>query len=559
MNIFETFLRLTDAAIPGLLAMRQKDPAHRDYNGQISPGKGFAEPGAANSAAATLLAVYFCHDSTYYKNEAVIAAAVGSLEFLLSRCHEDGTIDLMETNFHDSTCNAFCVQTLAYSYRLLEREATTALELKAKELVRSFLQTSAKAMINGGFHTPNHRWVMASALALCGNILKDERCVEMAKIYLSEDVDQNEEGDYTERSAGGYDAVCNESLCMLAEELNMPEFYAYVERNLEKSIYYLEPDFSVLTLASRRQDYGKDVIPVRNFFSALMLYRHNGNKTALILATELLRLLDALALKSGPPMKSFTSLNHQNLLTSFLLNPALGTPLPPAGTIPAQYEKLFEAAGIARYRHDDFTVTVIRDKTTVIKIQNGSHKTFVRLAASFFGNRGQMKAQHITKIDGGYRCTYEAEQGYVRPIEDLHEKDWENIDLSKREKVNVQHLRYQVDVFPAGNSVLLKIKAADTADVPVKLEFIFETDGMLTTANSAQPGMPGGYAILGERFTYERFGEKLVIDGGFNRHEYAPQLRGSEPMPQNAFCVFFTGFTPLDTEIKITAPPFTVI
>ena len=558
MDIFETVLRLTDAAIPGMLAMRQKDPAHRDYNGQISPGKGFAEPGAANSAAATFIAAYFCPNSKYHKNEAIMTAAVGSLEFLLARCHEDGTIDLMETNFHDGTCNAFCVQTLGFTYRLLEKEADTSLELKAKDLVWTFLQTSAKAIMNGGFHTPNHRWVMASALSLCANILKDERCAEMAKIYLSEDVDQNGDGDYTERSAGVYDAVCNESLCIIAEELNMPELYGYVEHNLEMTVYYMEPDFTVLTMASRRQDYGKDVIPVRNFLPALLLYRKTGDKNALVLANALLRQMDALELKAVPPMKRFGSLNHQNLLARFLLSTGIAAPLPADDGIRTRYEKAFDLAGIARYRHEDFTLTLIRDNPALIKIQNGHLKTYIRLAASFFG-KGKLCAQSIEKIEGGYRCLYKTEKGYYRPVENLHEKNWFKIDHSMREIINVQYLSYQVDVFPSGNSVTLKLDAAGTPDIPLKVEFIFEPDGVLRTAGTTLPGTSGGYAISGERFTYERFGEKLTVDGGFNRHEYAPNMRGSDPIPQNSFCVFFTGFTPLDTELKIIAEPYTEI
>jgi hypothetical protein len=141
-------------------------------------------------------------------------------------------------------------------------------------------------------------------------------------------------------------------------------------------------------------------------------------------------------------------------------------------------------------------------------------------------------------------------------VEGLHEKDWQAIDHSKREEVNIQHLRYQIDVRPAGNSVTLQVTATGTPDVPVKFELIFEADGMLTTANTTLPAMPGGYMIAGERFAYARFGEKLMVDGGFNCHDYAPAMRGSEPMPQNAFCVFFTGFTPLDNTIIITAPPY---
>jgi len=558
LNIIKTVIRLTDSSIPGLLALQQKNPQHRDFKGQMSPGKGFGEPGASGSAAATLTAAYFCPESFYYKQESLLSVTVDALEFLLSRCHDDGTIDLMETNYRDCTYNAFTVQILAYTYRLLEREAETALEVKAKDLVLTFLKTSVKAMLNGGFHTPNHRWVIASALSLCAGILDDKRCSDLAGIYLSEDIDQNADGDYTERSAGVYDAVCNESLCILAQELNIPALYDYVDSNLKKNLFYLEPDFTVLTLASRRQDYGKDIVPVRNFLPALLLYRHNGSDTALVMATELLRLMDELEQKAGPPMQRFATLNHQNLLTRLLLEPALASDLPNCAGMPMKYEKHFSGAGIVRYRHNSFTATIIRDNPTFLKIQNGYLKAYIRLAASFFG-RGKLCAQSIEEINGGYRCIYKAERGYLRPMENIHEKDWEKIDHSKRETANIGYLEYQADIYPDGNSVALRIRSTGTTDIPFKIEFIFEPEGILRTAHTTQPGIPGGYAIAGENFEYERYGEKLLVEGGFNMHDYAPSMRGSEPMPQGTYCVFFTGFTPVDAAIKITAPPYAEI
>lgn len=558
MELFDTVVRLTDAAIPCIISMQQKDPESKDYNGQIIIGKGFAEPGASAPAAAALISAYFCPESKYFQNEVLLTNAINALSFLLSHCHEDGSLDLMETNFHDCTCNAFAVQILAYTTRLLEREAKTANELKAKALAFDFLQQSANAMINGGFHTPNHRWVVASALSLCSNILKDESCADMAKVYLSEDIDQNEEGDYTERSAGGYDAVCNESLCILAQELNMPGFYDYIERNIEKNLFYLEPDFTILTMASTRQDYGKDVIPVKNLLPSLLLYRQNGSETALTMATELFKMIDALELKTGAPMQKFNTLHHQNLLTHFLLSPSLAAPLPQDNGLPAHYEKVFELAGIVRYRNGSFSMTIIKDNPTFLKVQNGSLKSTIRLAASFFG-KGQMKAQTITKITGGYRCFYRVDRGYVRPVENLHEKDWKKIPPDLREKANMQTIVYQIDVMPYKEGVYLHITSEGTPNVPLKLEFIFDEGGMLYTGHTTQPGMPGGYAIIGEGFSYERYGEKLLVEGGFNRHEYAPTMRGSEPIPQNAFCVFFTDFTPVDAEIKLTTPKYTEI
>ncbi len=110
---------------------------------------------------------------------------------------------------------------------------------------------------------------------------------------------------------------------------------------------------------------------------------------------------------------------------------------------------------------------------------------------------------------------------------------------------------FKADVFASGNTITLRIRSDGTADVPFKVEFVFEPDGIMRTVGTTQPGLPGGYTITGEPFTYERFGETLRIEGGFHQHEYI-DMRGSEPMPDKAYSVFFTGFTPLDHEITLT-------
>ncbi len=219
------------------LALRQTNPAKRDYHGQMSPEKGYAEPNHSAGAADTLLSAYFCKASRWHGDTALLSAAIDALEFLCAHCHEDGSIDLVETNFHDCTSNSFAVQILGYTYRLLEREAKTENELRAKALARSFLETTVRAVATGGFHTPNHRWVITSAMALCYRSLGNDKCLDIAKTYLSEGIDCNEEGDYTERSVGIYDVTNNESLTIIAQELDMPELYQAVERNLEKNWY----------------------------------------------------------------------------------------------------------------------------------------------------------------------------------------------------------------------------------------------------------------------------------------------------------------------------------
>lgn len=553
MDVFATILAMSDAAVPGIAAAWQRDPNQRDYRGQINPGKGFAEPGASAVAADLLLSVYFCPESAFYRDGAVLNLAAGSLEFLLSRCHEDGSLDLMETNFHDCTCNAFAVHVLAYTFRLLEREAKIPEELRVKELVFDFLRRSAEAMLSGGFHTPNHRWVLSSALALCANILDDARCAGLARDYLSEGIDINAEGDYTERSAGVYDAVCNRSLIILAQEFGMPELFESAARNINKTLCCIEADYTVVTLASTRQDRGLDVVPLRQFLPALQLYRHNADTSALLLASGLLEHMDATWLRQGSPAQVLQSIEHQNLLTRLLLEPALAAELPAAGPLP-DCNVFYPLAGLVRYRRGDFSLTLLRDHPTLLKVQKGCLKAQLRLAGSFFG-RGRMQAQSIEPIDGGYRCFYQAERGYMRPLPGLHESNWANIDISARETVNVCKFTWLIDVFPRPGGVDLHILAEGTPDVPLKLEFLFEPGGMLRAGGACVEGHADECVIAGGDFTYERYGETLNVEGGCACHEYAAGMRGAQPPLPDAFSVCHTMFSPYQSIIRLTVRP----
>ena len=54
--------------------------------------------------------------------------------------------------------------------------------------------------------------------------------------YFVEPVDCTDDGEYSERSSGNYNAVVNTAMIMLCEELNDKRFLEYVERNL--NIFY---------------------------------------------------------------------------------------------------------------------------------------------------------------------------------------------------------------------------------------------------------------------------------------------------------------------------------
>ena len=548
MNPYEVVLRLTDDAIPFILSAQQNDPARRDFRGHISPEKGFAEPIQSASAAGALISAYFCKDSKWYGNDTLLDAAINSLAFLNDMCHEDGSIDLLETNFHDCTGNAFAVQHAAYSFRLLEREAKTTKELEALAQNRAFLEKSAKAMLTGGFHTPNHRWVVASALSLCYRCLDDPECLKMAEVYLSEGIDCNEEGDYTERSVGIYDVVNNESLTIIAEELGKNEIFEAVDRNLNKNWYYIEPDLTGLTLASRRQDYGAEPQMVRHYYSYYQAALRTGNGQFAWMANKLLKQIEKLRVYTGKTSEIGGSLYHQNLLTRFLLNPV--QELPKEEPMPVNYSRYFNKIGVARFRENDWTCSLLRDNSIFMKLQNKNLKIYAKLACTFF-QHGRFIADEIIPIEGGHKLTSEREWGYIRPIPGINEPDWHKIDRNAREKANMQKHRWQVDVNFRNNGVTLLIRTEGTPRIPMKLELIMPPGGLLKAGGITMPAIPGGWAITGDCAIYNYGGDYVHISGGFNEHNYAENMRNSDPKPPDRFCLYCTGFTPVERAVLI--------
>ena len=159
---------------------------------------------------------------------------------------------------HDATAVAFVIQHAAYAYRVVEKfNEGTSLEKDILDTFYRFLEKSAEGMKKGGFHTPNHRWVVCSALVLLMNILNRKDLYPEIILYLREGFDCNEYGEYSERSAGVYNEICNRSLIIMARELHMPGLYEYVKRNLTMMFRYIEPDMTFCTMKFQGQDKRK--------------------------------------------------------------------------------------------------------------------------------------------------------------------------------------------------------------------------------------------------------------------------------------------------------------
>ena len=543
INHFKSAMPGIDADIEKTLKLQCLD--ENDFYYGIVPDiwKGYTEPDQGIKQAAKLISAYYNKASKWYRSDILLERAILAARHTVKRLNDDGTMDLMETNFHDPTMNGFSVHVIGPVFKLLLRDTQhTAIEDETSTVIEEFMRRSGDGMVNGGFHTPNHRWVVSAALSYCYNTLHDEKYLNHIKKFLdNEGIDCDENGEFTERSAATYTILCQRVLIMMAEELNMPELLDHVARSLRMTYTFIEPDKTLNTLNSTRQDFGKS--PNYNGYYESFL------KMAIITGDpEFAWMADTIRANGGSCD-----------MTWFLLNPdaegkqeGIETKEPNFN-----YEKLYEESGILRQRIDDATLTLIKSRPLFAKLHFKNVPVLMRFAGSFFA-RGQFAPQTLEKTDDGYRLTYRRQCGYVGPFSEKQKSNlWKDMDYGKRPKLGMQYYDVAFNFKLIDGELKIDLDAC-TADgtcpnIPCKLEFMFPAGGVFENESSMLVTRNGDYVFQKETpcsLTYNDH-VKFTIEGGFCEHYYAKSMRGSAGADGGAFTICFTGFTPQKRSIKI--------
>ena len=126
--------------------------------------------------------------------------------------------DLPSVNIDSSPDTAFCIQALCPVIEWGRPPAAIDPAWAALlERLERFVRRSVPGMLNGGFRTPDRRWVIASALTQAQALFPDLNVADGVEAYLAEGFDLDEDGCYIEHSIGNYDAVNDLSLLLIGE------------------------------------------------------------------------------------------------------------------------------------------------------------------------------------------------------------------------------------------------------------------------------------------------------------------------------------------------------
>jgi hypothetical protein len=512
--------------------------------------------------ARRLVSAYVWNRSGYFHDTALLDPLAVLCDRLATAQHEDGLFDI--GNLHSPPDSAFAIQDLCLIWALLDADNQQATDPHRSTLER-IIRKAGPALASGGVHTPNHRWEVSAALARTHHLFPDRRYAARIDDWLDEGIDATPDGIYSERSATYASEVTNPSLLTIAWLRNRPELIGYVRRNLVATLFLLEPNGEVDTIASRRQDQTRirDVWWYLTQFRELALHDSDGRFATV--AKDIER-------RATGELGDF--------LAEVLERPSIAGQLPAATPAPDDFVQEYPAHGLARIRRGARTATLfggtdfhdipviasgLSTNPTFFKLRQGAAiLDSVRLSPQFFST-GHFRSDGLERIGPRtFRLSDEVKVPYHLPLPRRYRRAdgayaltpdgrfYASMDFPHRPK-QYRVLRTSVTVAEVAGGFDLTFELAES-EVPLAIELCFRPGGTLTgvdpldAAGNYQLGAGTGRYTVGSdwiEFGPGNGNTRVTMDPG----ERYTQLNGS--LTPDGLRVYVTGRSPLRHTLKL--------
>ncbi|WP_405382584.1 hypothetical protein [Maribacter sp. LLG6340-A2] len=515
----------------------------------------------------SILSASFSNDkSKFYRSPVVFDVLNKYTQTLLDGQYEDGTLD-SGGNRQSPPDTAFVLEHICSAMMVLKKDNFK----RAKALrqgLEKFIKKAGKAMVTGGVHTPNHRWVVCAALANIFKLYPQEQYTNRINQWLAEGVYINEDGHYLERSAN-YSAVINRAFITIANFVDKPELLEPVLKNLITFCYYTEPNGDVVSIDSRRQDQLRPST-ITKFY---LQYRYMALRTKNPLLIYMTEQIESFA--------DFNTVILSRSLIDFMIHPELVKELPKFNTVLKEYEKTFSLSHLVRIKRNNISMTLFGGNDRPVEIVSGksSNPNFLiyrngaavlkhmRLSTSFF-RMGYFRSNGIVKEEEAYILQEKKEAYYYQPLKEKfhlvdgnyklsqsHDKRfWNKMDFDSREKSNIKTQITTIKLLEQNGVLNIDFKIDGPPNIPVTLEMCFEKGGELSGTTS----LDSDKHVLKSGFGTYKVGEDSITFGpGLYTHDRVSRLESEQYGYHNGTLqtdgehVFITGHTPFNHSMTI--------
>lgn len=553
MYLYNSILESISRIVRTHLAHQCLDSGRDDFGCWYAPHYGMACADHTSHGQSLVYAglALLAEDSPLAADGDLLHRVLSGIGFLKRAQRSTGLIDLPKVDFDSPPDTAFLVQALCPVLELARQRDNEGLDAgRQVDLVLSpVLLRAAKGIVGRGFKTPNHRWVVSSALAYAMTLLPELDAGSYVQSILAEGIDLNPDGDWSERSSSIYNAVCNRAYRLMAVHLDRPELLDPVRRNLDLTLHMLDADGSVVTAGSSRQDAGLRRLPTALADSFFDLAIRDGNG-------RFAEMADRLADSPG---------DEQNV---WLLQPLLHHGIHDADSLPRQplpdrYEKIFSHSGVWRVREGELSVTAIRQLDTPLQIRFGHAEVSVRIHHHYF-HTGPFVADAIERTPDGVilRQTGSCDPApgwdlpLGRPIEfeDPHHGYYQLARDGTRNRWTLPPLDLALRVQRIGRGFDLTLTTAGGVDrIPVVIDLVFPPGGNWESEDIAMPAGPGQHLVLKQGYgVYHRGGDALRVGPGANAHRCFVKV----PKEENGLQVRIPLLTPVTHTLSVRFGPW---
>ena len=484
----------------------------------------------------------------YYHDPEVAQAVVKGAGYLLRHQRPGGCLDLTSCNFDSAPDTAFAVNELISGWYLLEKDDAPDAEALRKPLLR-LIESCSEGVMNGGFHTPNHRWAISACLKHAAAICSRPDFSARADAYLGEGLDIDREGEFAERSGGIYNKVNDDQMIRLYLATGDRAYLEAARSNLRMMLRYIDPDGSVFTHNSTRQDNGQKVY-LDGYYGLFLL-------TGYLLGDEELAAFSEYCWQTAaahgctprclPWLALYPDLEAYGKRRPWNENEILRT------------HHLYPASRIGRHRQGDWSCTVMAGRPNFLYFQHGENAVYLVMYQNVCAERNFVP-ETVTETENGFRLTARTESWYYLPYggNGPATSDWWAMDnANTREKQIRDALTTSVEVSFLADGADVRIRSERLSGVPVRLEWGFLPGCRLRNEHFTLETVPGGCMTVGGGSLQAEKGENGTVSLGpaFARHDVRNRMGGAYPLSGQHFTVFFSDFSPFERVVRLRACP----
>lgn len=473
--------------------------------------------------------------STYYKDEDLAKRIVLALDYVARFQHEDGLFDLIRCNFHSAPDTAFIIKRMLPVLHYLKENERDEWQEQIYQRMYAIAKKAAYGLLEGGFHTPNHRWAIASNLIECADFFDEPKFAQTAQIYLAEGIDCNEDGEFAEKSAGNYNRINNDAMITIGRCTKDDTFMEYAVRNLRMMLTYIEPDGTIFTANSTRQDNGKRVYPKYYYWEYLTMGVERDIPEFLDFANYIIRTVEE------------NHLTMPDILIHYMNRPDLiDFEWEGCGQL-TDFERIYTESGIARVRRGDFTYTLMKGKSNFLYFSNDSLDVAVKIGGCICEHRAFIP-ETFEKTEDGYLMTQVMKGWYYLPFkEDQGTSDWWKMDHTKREKKLGPDLTIEARIREADGGVEVNVKLHGIERAPFRVEVAVLGARKADAEAFTMYNLPGKHLLVKQGdVRFSNGTDALDIGPGFGTHGFIEGIFGSEAADSRSFTMYYTDYSEFD-------------